>query len=1331
MKNLLTILFLLSTAALFAQLAPAQVVMPLLYHKVNHADINGDGHQDIIGETHDKSQLVWIENKEGTGIFENRRIIGDIKDFGEYVMTDLDGDEDIDVLLVTENDEIVYYINIDGTGNFVGPQFVDADLNDPCGVSIAVADLDDDGLNDVLFSENCSIGFGWYQNSGNGFNGFVNITQDLQKIDMYVEDFDLDGDLDILGDQSGELFFIEHLDGNGTFGNPEMIGEDLNILRTVKTVDVTGDGYPDLIYGAASSPARIAWKENNGDGSFGDEQVLINGFGDPKDLDVGDIDGDGDMDIVAGMYIDNLLAIFENTDGLGNFSAPIEISSGTGAIEYNSIWMMDMDNDGDNDLLTGAFSNSYVGWLKNIDGQGTFGDIIPLSAAGTNGSMDIAELDDTPGKDVVYSSDYGMAFLRNIDENHHFGTMNILLTKGSFTALADLNGDGYSDIIARDTIQNPTNPVGVLGYKMVWLQNDGTGDFSMVHVINPDKYTFHGFGDVDQDGDLDIIAKKNTTINEYFYLFENTDGLGNFGTPEPLVFVGTIDAFFLEDVNGDNYPDLIFNQGSPTDLVWHENLQDNTFAIDPQYILEGEDYEDEFIALDFDYDGDVDVAYMNGDDDFVWYENDGLGNFSTENLIVADGWQPGVYAFYDVDADQDMDLIYHVDGYSHFIWHLQVAPGVFGEAVEWEGVSNVNSFHFLDIEEDGDIDIFTNQYDNVVFFESFSENPKIRGTAYWDENQNGVKDSTELGLYQQRIEITPNAVTTFTTLDGNYLYPVDPGTYEVSCIQSAGWGFSSDSIYSIIAPTMNDTIVQDFGLIVTDSTLQIAGDLTSAPTRCGFDVPFWLTYENIGATYMDGQIRVEFDSLLLNVVPMDSLVTFIEVTPAPDSIVGLFAYWSFEELAPTHFEQIKFRLTMPGVEFIGDTLLFSGDIVVLDEEDLDTLFTNQFLFESKINCSYDPNDKQVSPSFADFDNYTLFSDTMVYTIRFQNTGTDTAFTVRLEDILNSNLDWTSLRVISASHNYEAILEEDGQLNFIFNDILLPPQIQNEALSHGFIKFAIQAKDGTPENTEINNTAAIFFDFNPPIITNTVNNILVEQYPIFFEKILPLCHDSNEGSISVNFPPDYFNFFWEDETTNHFIDSLMAGDYTLEITNNWGAVVATSVFTIDAPEALGSSQTTTMSASNGQQNGTASIEPSGGTAPYQYVWNSTPPQFTQTAINLGMGDYEVEITDAQNCTFTETVTVEEIVATEEISQNWVFEVSPNPSDGNSIVKIKIPQKDWVLNVVSAVGQKIQQFQSLESRDTAINIALENLSIGVYFLQLESEGVVVIQKIIVMR
>lgn len=143
--------------------------------------------------------------------------------------------------------------------------------------------------------------------------------------------------------------------------------------------------------------------------------------------------------------------------------------------------------------------------------------------------------------------------------------------------------------------------------------------------------------------------------------------------------------------------------------------------------------------------------------------------------------------------------------------------------------------------------------------------------------------------------------------------------------------------------------------------------------------------------------------------------------------------------------------------------------------------------------SYDPNDKNAFPEGYGSAHYIKANTDLEYLIRFQNTGTDTAFRVEVLDTLSALLNPTSIVPGAASHPYRFELSESGLVQFTFDDIMLPDSNVNEPASHGFVSFKISQRAGLPIGALIENSAAIVFDFNEPVITNTTFHTIGEGF----------------------------------------------------------------------------------------------------------------------------------------------------------------------------------------------------------------------------------------------
>jgi len=147
----------------------------------------------------------------------------------------------------------------------------------------------------------------------------------------------------------------------------------------------------------------------------------------------------------------------------------------------------------------------------------------------------------------------------------------------------------------------------------------------------------------------------------------------------------------------------------------------------------------------------------------------------------------------------------------------------------------------------------------------------------------------------------------------------------------------------------------------------------------------------------------------------------------------------------------------------------------------------------RITGSYDPNDKSAQPEGYGPEHFIAPNTDLSYQIRFQNTGTDTAFTVVVLDTLSAHLQAEAVRPGASSHRYDFAVIDGNVLRFRFDHILLPDSNVNEPASHGFVKFRVPQQVDNPDGTVIENSAAIYFDFNDPIITNTTFHTIGDHF----------------------------------------------------------------------------------------------------------------------------------------------------------------------------------------------------------------------------------------------
>ncbi len=357
----------------------------------------------------------------------------------------------------------------------------------------------------------------------------------------------------------------------------------------------------------------------------------------------------------------------------------------------------------------------------------------------------------------------------------------------------------------------------------------------------------------------------------------------------------------------------------------------------------------------------------------------------------------------------------------------------------------------------------------------------ISGTLYYDMNDNGVRDLGEDGRYLNFILSDPVGIFCGTNLDGFYYSPVTDlpdGVYEIYPSPFEHWGISSDSAFYTIV--VDDTYEQrdslDFGFYPDSIFHELSTELIGGYPRCNDTILYTLDIQNTGTTITSGSMHLEID---------DSLY-YVTANILPDSIVGQHLYWHYDDLFFGEHHQILVQLGTPdGLE---DDVL-STLWTTIDSADIE-LFSSVTSLEQTITCAYDPNDKTPTPlGVGEFGYISPLTESIEYLIRFQNTGTDTAINVVIKDQLDANIDWNSLSILSYSHPMSVEMNAEGELSFIFNTIMLPDSNVNMIASQGFVKYRVDLLPGLPLETSIFNTANIYFDLNPAIVTNTTINTL--------------------------------------------------------------------------------------------------------------------------------------------------------------------------------------------------------------------------------------------------
>jgi uncharacterized repeat protein (TIGR01451 family) len=296
---------------------------------------------------------------------------------------------------------------------------------------------------------------------------------------------------------------------------------------------------------------------------------------------------------------------------------------------------------------------------------------------------------------------------------------------------------------------------------------------------------------------------------------------------------------------------------------------------------------------------------------------------------------------------------------------------------------------------------------------------------------------------------------------------------------------------------------------------------------CKGDGTSRIIIKNSGAGNMNDstEVRMFYDSKLvmntnIKLISQDSLVINL---PSEGRTVRLEA-----DQSPYHPSKNYSSHTIEGCGGTWATVS-KGFVMTKPQDDLEE--------EVDISCmeirdSYDPNDKQVNPIGITTNKYISSNDPLEYVIRFQNTGSDTAYTVMVKDTLSQFLDIASFENGISSHPYTWTLTGKGQpvITWVFNNINLPDSTAGGANSIGYIKFRIKQLHANANGTLINNQAYIYFDYNSPILTNQTTNIVWDTTEtdfslgsgITFKDIVTGITKKGKTNIPVSVYPNPFN-----------------------------------------------------------------------------------------------------------------------------------------------------------------------------------------------------------------
>ncbi|HRB25677.1 MAG TPA: T9SS type A sorting domain-containing protein [Bacteroidia bacterium] len=527
---------------------------------------------------------------------------------------------------------------------------------------------------------------------------------------------------------------------------------------------------------------------------------------------------------------------------------------------------------------------------------------------------------------------------------------------------------------------------------------------------------------------------------------------------------------------------------------WDE-LESIEQTSDGGYILGG--------SSDSDNSGDK-TENSQGDFDYWVVKLDATGNLQWQNTIGGDNWDKlksiqqttdgsyifGGYSSSNISGDKTENSqgnydywVINIDSIGNILWQNTIG-GLYAEALSSikqtiDGGYIIGGQSVSPISGDKTEDSQgNNDYWVIKLTDKYN---LIDGKMYADVNNNTIQDVGELGVSNKMVTEQNTGRLSFSQQNGKYsLSVLDTGGFSVSA-STINYYNSVPLVHTAYFNNINQTdSLNDFALQPNGVINDVCINLTPVSLfRSGFDATYYISYINNGTTTLTPTV----------IFFPDANVSFTSANVTPTSVTTDSVVWNIGSLAPFQSGSIVVTVNVHTGLPIGSLINSRVRIEpVAGDANPGCNYSEWGVFTTG---SFDPNDILVSRD-------TLFTTEIPnppyldYIIRFQNTGNDTAFNVKILNPLDTNkLQLNTLEYVASSHpvNMNFIYHERN-MEFKFDNILLPDSNVNEPLSHGFIHYRIKPKTSLVLNDSIQNNAAIYFDFNDPVITNTATTHVV-------------------------------------------------------------------------------------------------------------------------------------------------------------------------------------------------------------------------------------------------
>ncbi len=466
------------------------------------ADLDGDGRLDLATADPNDSTVSIRLGVPGGDLFSNSRETFNVGSQPRYLASgDIDNDSDLDIAVTDSNStEIKVLRNASSAGSLSFPDIRGFETNNVSD-GVASGDIDGDGFDDIIAGLNGGERTGVLRGGADGVRA-VEVYSINPIMHPALADFDNDGDLDVAGSSTSSGLVLNLNYGQNLTHAPRFTISGQNQVLALATGDFNGDGLPDLV-SSQNSQSTVTIQLNLGSGVFGPPVTTVtvgNGANTSYGLEVADIDGDGDIDILATEFDSNTLYVLRNA-GTGQVFTVTNVSDGTNN-GFGRLVAVDLNDDGNLDVVTSEFDGSRVAVFLG-DGTGAFAQPQYFSAGNGVFGVAVADLDGDGRLDVAATNfnDDSITVFRGVssgilDSGQTFNTGGN--SPVDIVAL-DLDGDGKRDLVAAEAN----------GQQLVVFTNTSTS--GSISLSSP-AYVRLGFsafslraGDLDNDGDLDMV----------------------------------------------------------------------------------------------------------------------------------------------------------------------------------------------------------------------------------------------------------------------------------------------------------------------------------------------------------------------------------------------------------------------------------------------------------------------------------------------------------------------------------------------------------------------------------------------------------------------------------------------------------------------------------------------------------------------------------------------------------------------------------------------------------------------------------------------------------